>query len=75
MCPQPQPSPASARGNGVAIGEKSEKFWMFLLKAKIEKELGDKVAAKASAEKCIALATEQKNDDYVRFGNLLISNL
>lgn len=58
-----------------AIGEKSEKFWMFLLRAKIEKELGDKVAAKASAEKCIALATEQKNDDYVRFGTLLIKGL
>lgn len=58
-----------------AIGEKSEKFWMYLLKAKIEKELGDKVAAKTSAEKCIALATEQKNDDYVRFGTLLINGL
>ncbi len=50
-------------------------FWNFLLKAKIEKELGDKVSAKASAEKCIALATEQKNTDYVRMANSLISKL
>jgi tetratricopeptide (TPR) repeat protein len=50
-------------------------FWMFLLTAKIQKELGDKVAAKASAEKCIAIATEAKNADYVRFGKDLISKL
>jgi tetratricopeptide (TPR) repeat protein len=50
-------------------------FWLFLLTAKIQKELGDKVAAKASAEKCIAIATEAKNDDYVRFGKDLIRKL
>ncbi len=58
-----------------AIGEKSEKFWFYLLKAKIEKALGDKVAAKQSAETCKTLATEQKNDDYVRFATLLIQSL
>ena len=50
-------------------------FWMYLLKAKIERDLGDKVAAKASAEKCIAVATEQKNTDYVRMANELIKKL
>lgn len=50
-------------------------FYMFLLKAKVEKDLGDKVSAKASAKKCIELATEQKNDDYVRMANELISKL
>lgn len=58
-----------------AIGEKSEKFWMYLLKAKIERDLGDKVAAKASAEKCIEIATAQKNDDYVRSATELIKKL
>lgn len=50
-------------------------FWLFLLQAKIEKEMGDKVAAKASAEKCIALATTAKNDDYVKQGTDLIKKL
>jgi hypothetical protein len=50
-------------------------FWLFLLQAKIEKESGDKVAAKASAEKCISLATTAKNDDYVKMANDLIKSL
>jgi hypothetical protein len=58
-----------------AIGEKSDKFWMYLLKAKIERDLGDKAAAKASAEKCIEEATKQKNDDYVRSATELIKKL
>lgn len=58
-----------------AIGEKSDKFWMYLTKAKIERDLGDKVAAKASAEKCIEEATKQKNDDYVRSATELIKKL
>lgn len=58
-----------------AVGEKTDKFWYYLLKAKIEKALGDKVAAKQSAETCKTLATEQKNDDYVRFATMLIKSL
>jgi hypothetical protein len=50
-------------------------FWLFLLEAKIEKEMGDKVAAKTSAEKCIALATVAKNDDYVKMATELIAKL
>ncbi|MFL9484650.1 DUF2911 domain-containing protein [Chitinophagaceae bacterium LWZ2-11] len=50
-------------------------YYMFILKAKIEKELGDKTSAKADAQKCIDLATEQKNDDYVRMGRELIGKL
>jgi hypothetical protein len=58
-----------------AVEADPKAFYMFLLKAKIEKELGDKVAAKASAEKCITLATEAKNDDYIRSAKELISKL
>lgn len=58
-----------------AVGEKSDKFWMYLMKAKIERDLGDKAAAKASAEKCIEEATKQKNDDYVRSATELIKKL
>ncbi len=58
-----------------AVGEKSDKFWMYLTKAKIERDLGDKTAAKASAERCIEEATKQKNDDYVRSATELIKKL
>ncbi len=50
-------------------------FWLFLQTAKIQKELGDKVGAKANAEKCIAVATEAKNADYVRMAKELIAKL
>ncbi len=50
-------------------------YWMFMQQAKIQKDLGDKVAAKASAEKVIALATEAKDDNYVRQANDLIKKL
>lgn len=50
-------------------------FYMFLLKARIQKNLGDKVSAKASAEKCIELATVAKNDEYVKLAKDLIAKL
>jgi hypothetical protein len=50
-------------------------YWMAMQQAKIQKDMGDKAAAKASAEKVIALATEAKNDDYVRQANDLIKKL
>jgi hypothetical protein len=58
-----------------AIEASPKAFWIHLLKAKIEKALGDKVSAKTSAETCITLATEQKNTDYVRMANQLIKSL
>ncbi len=50
-------------------------FNTYLLKAKIEKELGDKVSAKASALKCIELAKNAQNDDTVRAAKELLSKL
>lgn len=50
-------------------------FWLLLLQAKIQRDMGDKTAAKASAEKCIEAATEARNDDYVRQANDLIRKL
>jgi hypothetical protein len=50
-------------------------FYMFLLQARIEKELGDKASAKADAQKCIDLATEAKNDDYIRGAKELMTKL
>jgi len=50
-------------------------FYLYLLEAKIEKEAGDKMAAKISAQKCIELATIAKNEDYIKQANDLIKKL
>ncbi len=50
-------------------------YFMYLLKAKIQKDMNDKTGAKTSATKCVELATKEKNDDYVRAGNDLIKSL
>ncbi|NCI45996.1 DUF2911 domain-containing protein [Sediminibacterium soli] len=50
-------------------------YWLFLMKARIQKDMGDKAGAKASAEKTIEVATEAKNDDYVRQANELLKKL
>ncbi len=50
-------------------------YWIFFTQARIQKDMGDKVSAKASAEKSIALATEAKNDDYVRQVNDFLRKL
>ena len=57
-----------------AVEASKDAYWMVLLKARIEKALGDKVSAKASAQKCIDMATG-KNADYVTFANELIKRL
>ena len=58
-----------------AVNTAKPAFNTYLLKAKIEKELGDKVSAKASALKCIELAKAAQNDDSIRAANELISKL
>jgi len=50
-------------------------FWMYLMKARIQKELGDKTAAKQSAQTCIDLAKAANNADYVKMGSELIGSL
>lgn len=56
-----------------AIEQNPKAFWMTMLKARIELKLKDNKAAIASAEKTVALATEAKNDDYIKMGNDLIA--
>lgn len=46
-----------------------------LLKARIYQKTGDKVGAKANAEKTLALATEAKNNDYIKMAQELIKTL
>ena len=58
-----------------AIEGNQDAYYMYMMKARIQKELGDKTGAKASAEKCIQLATTAKNDDYVKQGNDFLKEL
>lgn len=58
-----------------AIAIDAKAYWLYLLKAKTLKELGDKKGAKASAETCIKLAEAGKNADYVRSANEVIASL
>lgn len=58
-----------------AIDANKTAFWLYLSKARIQRDMGDKVGAKTSAETCIKIATEAKNDDYVRMAKDLISKL
>ena len=58
-----------------ALKDNSDAFYMYMLKAKIQKALGDKSGAKESAQKCIETATTAKNDDYVKQANDLIKSL
>jgi len=58
-----------------AIASDAKAYWLFLLKAKIQKELGDKKGARLSAETCIKLAEAVKNADYVRSANDLLNSL
>jgi hypothetical protein len=58
-----------------AIEGNGKAFWLYLLKAKVQKAMGDKAGAKASANKTIEVATEAKNDDYVKQANDLLKSM
>src|SRR3954454_9898986 len=55
-----------------AIAEDPTAYFMYLQKARIQKDLGDKTGAKASAMKTIELAKQAKNADYENFGNKML---
>lgn len=58
-----------------ALESNKEAFWMYMLKARINKKLGDTAASKAAAQTCIEYATKAKNDDYVKMATELIAGL
>jgi hypothetical protein len=58
-----------------ALETNQDAYYMYMMKARIQKEMGDKTGAKTSAEKCIQLATAAKNDDYIKQGNDFLKNL
>lgn len=56
-------------------GNEQKQYWVFHLKAKIQARLGEKSAAKATAESSIELAKAAGNPDYVRLNEKLIASL
>jgi len=47
----------------------------YILRGRIEKELGDKASAKTHLEKAIQLATDAKNEDYIRTAKGVLGKL
>jgi hypothetical protein len=65
-----------ALDNVTKAAEANEKaYWIWLYKAKIEKEMGNKEAAAASATKSRDLAREGNNPDYVKMAEALLKEL
>jgi Cft2 family RNA processing exonuclease len=58
-----------------AVEMQSNAFWIHHQRANCLAKLGKKDEAKAAAEKSKALASEQKNDDYVKLNEKLIAEL
>lgn len=58
-----------------ATEESPKAYFMFLQKARIQKAMGNKSAARESAMKTIDLAKEAGNADYVNFANKLLGEL
>lgn len=58
-----------------AIKANDKAFWMWLYKAKIQKDMGDKAGAMDSSKKSLQLAADAKNDDYVKMNNDLQKSL
>lgn len=58
-----------------AIGLNEKAFWLYMTKARIQNDMGDKAGAKESALKVVTLATEAKNIDYATMANDMLKKL
>lgn len=58
-----------------ALKANDKAFWVWLYKAKIQKEMGDKAGAMESSKKSQQLAEDAKNDDYVKLNKDLQKTL
>ncbi len=58
-----------------AIEENKEAYWMWIYKAKIQKDMGDMAGAMESSKKSMEFATAAKNDDYVKMNKELQKTL
>jgi hypothetical protein len=59
----------------LAIAGNPKAYWMVHLKAKIQKKMNDTKGAITSAEQSMALAKEDKNEDYVKLNEKLIAEM
>lgn len=59
----------------LAVGENATQYWNVLLKAQIQKALGDKKGAEATAKQSIELAKKANNAAYVKLNEDLIKSL
>jgi hypothetical protein len=58
--------PLALENTTKAIEANKEAYWMWIYKAKIQKEMGDKAGAMESSKRSLEMATAAKNDDYVK---------
>jgi flagellar hook-basal body complex protein FliE len=58
-----------------AIEENDKAYWMWLYKAKIQKDMNDKAGAMQSSKKSLELAIAEKNDDYIKMNKDLQKSL
>ena len=58
-----------------AIEENKEAYWMWIYKAKIQRDMGDIAGAMESSKKSLEFATSAKNDDYVKMNKDLQKSL
>ena len=67
--------PLALENTTKAIEGNKEAFWMWIYKAKIQKEMGDKAGAMESSKRSMELAEAAKNDDYVKMNKDLQKTL
>ncbi|MEO6252072.1 MAG: DUF2911 domain-containing protein [Ferruginibacter sp.] len=67
--------PLALENTTKAIEGNKEAFWMWIYKAKIQKDMGDKAGAMESSKKSMELAAAAKNDDYVKMNQDLQKSL
>jgi hypothetical protein len=58
--------PLALENSNKAIEANKEAYWMWIYKAKIQKDMGDNAGAMESSKKSMELAEAAKNDDYVK---------
>ena len=67
--------PLALENSTKAIEDNKEAFWIWIYKAKIQKEMGDTAGAMESSKKSMELAAAAKNDDYVKMNKDLQKTL
>jgi tetratricopeptide (TPR) repeat protein len=58
-----------------AIESNQKAYWMMMLKSRIQYKMGDYAGASASAEQVIILAKDAKNEEYIKNGEKMLSDI